>query len=153
LDLYRGQFDFVNFTTQVHDFDPGITPYPSGLFWTVPLESSAVDVQFGAGRAHMTATDLAVLDFFDIPNALFHFQNPVSVPATCSFDISWSGPVTQRSAVTGPPGSSGQLIMDQATMTWSATNSSGFSFKSDPTPTTSLFAQLGQVRNGVFSDD
>ena len=99
----------------------------------------------------MTATDLAVKDFFDIPNALFRFEDPVSVDATCTFDIQWSGPVTDRSPVSGPSGSSGQLLMNQATMTWSATNASGFSYRSDPAGTTSAFAQLGRVSNGVFA--
>lgn len=128
-------------------------PYPGGLFWTVPLRApDGVTVNFGAGKAHMTATDLAVEDYFDIPNALFRFEVPVSVPATCSFDISWSGPVTDRSPVSGPSGSSGELVMCQATMQWSATSASGFRFESDPKGTTSAFAQLGKVRNGVFAD-
>jgi hypothetical protein len=42
------------------------------------------------------------------------------------------------------------LVMSQATMTWSAMNSLGFKFKSDPSGTTSAFAQLGRVQNGVF---
>lgn len=104
----------------------------------------------GAGVARMTATDLAVTDFFDIPNALFRFEDPVSSVASCSFDIRWSGPVTSRSAVTGTPGSSGELVMSQATMTWSASNAAGFSFRSDSSGTTSAFAQLGRVSNGVF---
>ena len=100
----------------------------------------------------MTATDLPLQDFFNIPNALFRFQSPPSVPATCTFDIHWSGPVTSRGPVTAPPGSLGQLVMSQATMTWSATNDLGFSFESGPSDTTSAFAQLGHVRNGVFGD-
>jgi hypothetical protein len=36
-------------------------------------------------------------------------------------------------------------------MTWSASNNLGFSFVSDPSPTTSAFAQLGRVKNGVFA--
>ena len=100
----------------------------------------------------MTATDLEVVDYFDIPNALFRFETPVSIPATCSFDISWSGPVTDRSAVSAPSDSSGQLVMCQATMQWSARNAAGFRFASDPhAPTTSVFAQLGKVTNGVFA--
>ena len=98
----------------------------------------------------MTATNLAVKDFFDIPNAFFRFEHPVSADATCSFDIRWTGPVTNRAPVTGPSGSSGKLVMSDATMTWSATNSLGFSFQSNPSGTTSAFAQLGHVRNGVF---
>ena len=93
MDLYRGQYDFTNFSTQIHDFDPGINPYPGGLFWTVPILGVG-PVVLGRGAARMSATDLALQDFFDIPNALFRFETPVSVGATCSFDVHWSGPVT-----------------------------------------------------------
>lgn len=142
----------------MHDFDPGIDPYPEGLFWTVPLQSGREDeghggvtVDLGDGKARMRATNLRVRDFFNIPNALFRFQSPASVRATVSFDIRWLGPATGRSAVTSPPGSSGRLLMSPATMRWSAQNAQGFSFKSDPSSTTSVFGQLGRVRNGIFS--
>jgi hypothetical protein len=149
LDLYRGQFDFTNFTTQVHDFDPGITPYPNGLFWTVPLQDG-VAVNLDAGKARMTAANLHVMDFFNIPNALFRTQDPVSVDATVSFDIRWMGPATDPSAVTSPAGSSGQLFNSPVTMTWSAKNALGLRFRSNPSGTTSFFGQLGKVRNGIF---
>lgn len=71
-------------------------------------------VNFGAGKAEMTATDLPVVDYFTIPNALFHFATPVA--ATCSFDISWNVPVTDRSPVNAPSGSSGELVMCHATI-------------------------------------
>lgn len=151
MDLYRGQFDFTNFSTQVHDFDPGINPYPGGLFWTVPTQSVG-PVELGTGTAHMSAANLELEDYFSIPNALFRFLSPESVGATSSFDIHWSGPVTSRGPVT-TSGSSGQLVMCQATMTWSATNNLGFSFVSNPAGTKSVFAQLGHVRNGVFFGD
>ena len=99
----------------------------------------------------MNMTDLTVTDFFDIPNALFRFQDPVSSPATCSFDIHWSGPVTSRGGVTNSLGSTGELVMSRATMTRSARNNMGFSFVSNPSGTTSAFAQLGHVSNGVFA--
>jgi hypothetical protein len=109
-----------------------------------------VTVNFGAGKAHMSATDMAVEDYFNIPNALFRFLDPPSVPATCSFDIDWSGPITDRSPVTAPAGSSGQLVTCQATMQWSV-SSAGFRFESDPNGTTSVLAQLGKVTNGTFA--
>ena len=141
----------MNFSTQVSDFDPGINPtYPDGLFWTVPFVDG-VDVQFGAGKASMKASNLALSDFFSIPNALFRFLDPVSTPAVCSFDIQWSGPVTNRSHVNDPAvGFAGEFVLSQATMTWSAVRKDGFRFVSDPSPTASAFAQLGQMRNGVF---
>jgi hypothetical protein len=128
------------------------------LFWTVPLQSDREDesrggvtVELDEGEARMTAANLHVNDFFSIPNALFRFQKPASVRATVSFDIRWKGPATGRSAVTSPPGSSGRLLMSPVTMRWSAENALGFSFKSNPSGTTSFFGQLGHVRNGIFS--
>jgi hypothetical protein len=119
------------------------------LFWTVPSPANP-PVALGNGTAHLNVTDLAVADYFNTPNALLHFLTPVSVGARCSFEIEWSGPVTSSEPIT-TPGSSGELIMCQATMAWSASNDLGFSFVSDPSPTTSAFAQLGRVKNGVFA--
>jgi hypothetical protein len=123
------------------------------------LPANAVEVDLREGRARMSARSLRMQDYFDIPNALFRFEDPVSTPATCSFDIHWSGPVTSRGPVTGvsppgPPGSpspTGHLLLNQATMTWSASNSKGFRFQSHRHNTTSVFAQLGHVQNGVFA--
>ncbi|TMF01854.1 MAG: hypothetical protein E6I39_02215 [Chloroflexi bacterium] len=126
MDLYRGQYDFTTFSTQVHDFDPGIDPYPGGLFWTVPNPTLG-PIELGTGRASMSMANLALQDYFDIPNALFRFEVPVSTDASCSFNVKWTGPVTGSGPV-NTPGSTGELI------------------------TTSAFAQLGRVQNGVFAD-
>jgi hypothetical protein len=135
----------------VHDFDPGIKPYPGGLFWTVPLSHDSVTVEFGAGKASMRVSDLALSDFFNIPNALFHLQDPLSTSATASFDITWSGPITSRKHVEdASAGFSGEFLLNQATMSWSASNGQGFSFATDAKPTTSAFAQLVKIQNGVF---
>src|ERR1700737_1772559 len=167
MGLLPGQYDFKNFSTQIHDFDPGIHPYPGGLFWTVPTspihpdeinerlkrqEAKRIeleDIELGDGTTHLSATDLVLQDYFSIPNALLHFLSPLSVGASCSFYVQWSGPVTSKVPVT-TPGSSGELSMCQATMTWSANNDLGFSFVSEPSGTTSAFAELGRIKNGVF---
>ena len=99
----------------------------------------------------MSMANLALEDYFDIPNALFRFEVPVSTEATCSFDVKWIGPVTGTGPV-NTPGSTGELITTSATMAWSASNSLGFRFVSNPSGTTSAFAQLGRVQNGVFAD-
>jgi len=99
----------------------------------------------------MSMANLALTDYFDIPNALFRFEDPVSADASCSFDIQWTGPVTATMPV-DTQGSTGELILTKATMTWSASNSLGFGFASNPSGTTSAFAQLGRVQNGVFAD-
>lgn len=110
-----------------------------------------LDLHLEAGRASLSANNLSVQDYFSIPNALLRFMTPASVNAKVSFDIRWSGPLGQPVAVAGPPGSTGALSMSHANMTWSANTSSGFQFESHPHPTTSVFAQLGHVSNGVFA--
>jgi hypothetical protein len=108
----------------------------------------------GAGKASMTVANLQLFDFFNIPNALFRFLNPPFVQATVSFDFRWSGPVTDRSHVSDPTvGFAGEFVLSQATMTWSAATADGFRFVSHPAGTTSAFAQLGHMRNGVFFDE
>src|SRR5438128_6921310 len=73
---------------------------------------------------------------------------------TVSFDIRWSGPVTDRAHVKDPNvGFAGEFVLSQATMTWSATNANGFRFRSDPSGTTSVFAQLRHMRNGDYYDE
>jgi hypothetical protein len=110
-----------------------------------------VQADLDNGQARMRADNLRVRDFFNIPNALFRTHHPGSVGATVSFDIRWMGPATSPAPVTSPAGSSGQLVMSPVTMTWSATNATGFRFRSSPSGTTSFFGQLGHVRNGIFS--
>ena len=120
----------------------------------MPIARDAVSVQFGAGRARYAVSDMAMPDFFNIPNAIFRFQDPVSVPSIVSFDITWSGPITDRMDVNDPTeGFDGMFVLNQATMTWSAESQDGFRFVSDPSPTTSAFAMLGKERNGVFFQD
>jgi len=99
----------------------------------------------------MTAEDLRMRDFFNIPNALLHTEDPVSVGATVSFDFRWLGPATDPSPITSPADSSGQLFNSPVTGRWSAKNANGFRFRSDPSGTTSVFGQLARVRNGIFS--
>jgi hypothetical protein len=112
-----------------------------------------VSVNLGDGTARMTVQNMPITDFFDIPNALFRFEDPVSEPATCSFDIHWSGPVTDVSHVNDSAvGFAGKFILNQATMSWRAQNAGGFRYVSHLSPTTSAFAQLGHMRNGVFYD-
>jgi len=115
------------------------------------MAADAVTVHTGAGKASMKAANMRLRDYFTIPNALFRFLDPASIAATCSFDIHWRGPVTDRRHLNDPSvGFAGEFVLSQATMTWSAEGADGSSFVSNPTGTTSVFAQLGHMRNGIF---
>ena len=94
------------------------------------------------------------------------WQN-AAVDASVSFDVVGSRPVTRRVNVRdGADGFAGTFDEDQATVTWSAQSSSGFSFTSKPgnfstsvpevpgvngvTAPLNFFAEIAQERNGIF---
>lgn len=130
---------------QIHDFNPGIAP--SGLFWTIRIPDESVEVDLEDATASMKLSDFELRDFFTIVNSL---ERGKSIQADASFHVRWSGvkkrvktrDVTNRFV--------GNYIEDTATIAWSA-HENGFKFVSDPADTsTSLFAEIGQERNGVF---
>jgi hypothetical protein len=141
--------------TQVADFDPGIFPYPEGLFWTVPLEPDDVRVDLEQGTASLRVRGLHVFNYFNIPNALFHTLNPVNERATVSFRLDWIGPVTNRRSITDAAHRfKATMLTNQARMEWSARNEDGSTFVSDPERTSmSVFSEIGRDKNGVFFSD
>jgi hypothetical protein len=133
---------------QIHDFNPGIAP--SGLFWTIRVPDERVDVDLEDATASMNLSDLEIRDFFTLTNAL---QGGKSVHADASFHVRWSG-VTNRVKLRDATNQfTGNYIEDTATINWSA-QEAGFKFVSDPANTsTTVFAEIGHERNGVFFHD
>lgn len=113
------------------------------------MPDKAVDVNPGAGRASLIVKDAAMFDFFTIPNAFFRFLSPPSAPATVSFDVEWTGPVTERRSISDPvAGFEGEFFATGAVMEWSGQTST-FSFTSGPASSSnSVAALLGNERNG-----
>jgi hypothetical protein len=110
-----------------------------------------VSVTPGAGRARFSMSNVRMPDYFNIPNAFFRFQDPASQPAVVSFDVRFSGPVTDRTRVRDRQNRfEGTFLTNRATMTWSARTGDGWSFVSDASPTTSAFSMMGHERNGRF---
>jgi hypothetical protein len=156
LDTYKGQFDFAKHSTQTHDFNPGFGPPVSGhgsVFWTVAIPDSDVQVHLGAARAEMHVRNLAVEDYFNLPNAL---ADGPEVDATVSFDVIWSGPITRRlnfqnSTAIDP--FAGEFVENHVTVSWSGSNANGFSFTSNPgdfSTSVDPFSELSKDRNGRF---
>src|SRR5262249_59316317 len=82
-----------------------------------------------AGRAEMHVHDLAVQDYFDIPNALA--VGP-STNALVSFDVVWDGVTRTVNVSDAANGFRGTFVENQATVTWSGMNELGFRFFWDP---------------------
>jgi len=130
----------------VASIDPG--NIPGGLFWTIPIPSTSVDIHLGAGDASLKVEDLATKDFGNVLNDL---QHGPSVPATASFDVQWSGKGRQTQLRNVAQGFRGEFVETlQATIVWSA-QEAAFTFVSDPAETSqNVFAELGREHNGVF---
>ena len=136
---------------QVHDLNPTAFP-PVGLFWTTEIPIAGVDVQLGKGSASLQASDVAILDYGFIPNALFG-GGPPPVPGTVSFKVVWSGVNERLNIKNDDPvygGYEGEFVRNSAQMEWSAAVGD-YTLVSDPIVTSSSsFAELGHERNGSF---
>jgi hypothetical protein len=97
--LHAGSFGFIwidlfdpdavgDPTKQSHDFEPGIAP--SGLFWTIPIGFTAIEVDPHNGRARLHANHVAVKDYHDGFNAILG-GGPDPLPSHVSFDVRWAG--------------------------------------------------------------
>ena len=140
-----GQVVPNNFSNQVHDFNPGIAP--SGLFWTIRIPDENAKIDLEAATASLELSDLELGDHFNVPNSLL--RGPF-VPADASFQMHWSGVVQRVHLHDDQNTFDAHVIEDTATMAMSARTSS-FTFVSDPESTsTSVFAEIGKERNGVF---
>ena len=115
-----------------------------------------VTVNLGAGRAEMKVENLALDDYFTKANAFGANFESADVPATASFDVLWSSPVTRRldfQDTTHIDQFGGEYVEDQVSVTWSASNANGFSFTANPGtfPTSfNAFAELAHEQNGTF---
>ena len=127
--------------------NPGITPFPFGLFWTTRLPDNSTFANPGAGTAVVEAHNIHVYDFGNFNNALS--GNP-GVPAVVSYKVEWSGVGERVNVKNRSDGHAGEYTRGQAQMEWSATVGD-YSFVSAPLSTSSAeFAELGTERNGSF---
>ena len=67
---------------QVHDFNADIAE--NGLFWTIQVPDSALTISKNGKTATLHMEDVSIIDSFV-------FLGEDSVPATVSFDITWTG--------------------------------------------------------------
>ena len=100
----------------------------------------------------MEARNVAIFDYGSIPNALFGGGAP-PIPGTVSFRVVWDGVLDRFKIRNTDPiygGFGGSFVYNTAQMEWTA-SVGDYTFVSGPLATSSsVFAQLGQERNGSF---
>jgi hypothetical protein len=134
------------------------------VFWMVPVEHDALEVDFDQGQASLRVSGLEVFDDHDLANSLTdglglngdpHYPYPPIAPvapvrATVTFDVEWNGIVTMRQIHNSAQGFMGSFLSTGATIKWSA-DQPGFHFESEtPNPARNLVSVLGREQNGVF---
>jgi hypothetical protein len=135
---------------QLHDLNPS-DYHPTGLFWTIEIPESGIQVHLGKGYALMEAINVPIFDYGNIGNALF--GGAPRTPGTVSFRVIWSG-VKERVNIrnTDPifGGFAGEFIRNTAQIEWTAITDD-YTFVSAPLATSSSdFAEIGQERDGSF---
>jgi hypothetical protein len=136
---------------QIHDLNP--TAFPQvGLFWTIEIPISGVEVKFEEGYARMEARHVPIFDYGTGGNALFA-GGPAPVQGWVSFKVVWSGSEKRvRIRNTDPiyGGFEGEFIRNSAQMEWRGIVGD-LKFESDPLNTSSSsFAEIGRERNGSY---
>ena len=131
---------------QIHDYNPGIEK--DGRFWTTPISRGAVEVHQGSGSARLHATDFKIDDYHDVINAL---KGGPELDAVVSFDVRWKGGGGHFKERDDTNHFEGRYVEGTATIEWSGLTENGQFFQSDPANTsTTVFAEVGKERNGVF---
>jgi hypothetical protein len=132
---------------QLNDFNPGINPYPAGLFWTIPLHPQSVRRKPGAGRAIYKAEDVQIEDYGDL-NAAFSGRGRHTGDRVVRGQVVWRRQASQSHDEDA--GFAAEFVRGKAQMQWSAVVGD-YRFTSDPLSTSSSdFAEIGTMRNGTF---
>ena len=131
----------------MHDFEPGIKP--SGLFWTIPIDRSAIALDPVTGRARFHMQNLAVPDYHDFFSAIS--PSPESVPGLVSFDVRWAGGGDRTNVRDVAFDFAGEYVTGATTIDFVVSSNGGPAISSDANGQTNVGSPgVGHERNGVF---
>jgi hypothetical protein len=169
-------------SAQINDINPGIGPkvgdfdtgngYGTRVFWVTQVPNSDLTVDPAAGTAELKVANLAEYDYNNFPDSDstdWQYDQSAAHPqgfynATVSFDIKWTGPVTETDQVKDTAnGFAGTFYQNDATTTWNVSSdrpagTGHFTFTANPSNTAIsntlvpgvAFVQLANEQNGVF---
>ena len=92
-------------------------------------------------------SNLEVEDYFTFENSLT--EAIPEIVAEVSFNMQWSGVIERIKFRNPAQGFAAEFARTSATVQWSAETQLA-EFESDPTSTTTVYAEIGHERNGVF---
>ena len=128
------------------------------VFWMIPVNHDAVEVDFDSAQARLRVRDMVVFDDHDLANSLTQGLGLPTPPipavfpvkARVSFDVRWNGALQTTTIHNTAQHFMGTFSATQTTIEWSS-EQEGFAFRSEPPdPTRNLISVLGREQNGVF---
>ena len=135
-----------------HSYDFGFSS--TGVIWATSVPENAIAVRLGAGIATLDISNVPIDEVFTVDNSL---AGGIRLPAVIdSLHIEWSGITNTTHFSDSTDQFTGHFLENSAAVEVTATTPPsaglhGFHFVSDPAATSvSLFAQIGQERNGSF---
>jgi len=135
---------------QRFDFNPGIIPFPAGVFWTVAVPDSTVTSHASRGEARLFVEDLRLFDMHDLTTALTLNTGDAAV---VTFDVEWAGGGERVRVRDETLGFRGRFVTGDAKVNWEGTNlTTGFHFESNADGQTVFngASYVGSERNGAF---
>lgn len=147
MDLFSGA---GSTKVQVHDFNPGIR-HPGGLFWTVPVPESALQVDLEDGTATLALDDFDTDDYGNLRNAL---SDGAELDASITFKMKWTATGDPFNVSDPVHTFAGRFSLAKVGIDWSASvPSTGFTFTSNPSSNVNVKSVIGRERNGIFFSD
>ena len=132
-------------STQIHDFNPGVVPFPTGRFWTMPIPPGSAHVDLDAKTASLDLSHRKIDDYGTVVRALTLDSEIAS--ASIDVELNWSGGTGPTAIRDTTNHFTGEYVTGAATLQWSA-KEPGFEFTSDVGH--AEFARIGHERNGRF---
>ena len=122
-----------------------MNPFPTGLFWTMPIPPGSVHVSLDEKTASLDLSHRRIDDYGNVARALTTDMEIAS--GSVDVELSWSGGTGPTAIRDVTNRFTGEYVTGSATLQWSA-REPGFEFVSDPGE--AGFARIGSERNGAF---
>jgi histone acetyltransferase (RNA polymerase elongator complex component) len=132
-------------SNQIHDFNPGVHPFPHGLFWTAAIPPGSVQIDLDAKTASLDLSHTKIDDYGNVVRALTKDSEIAS--ATIDVELRWHGGTGPAAIRDSTNRFTGEYVTGSADLKWSA-QEPGFEFESDVGH--AEFARIGHERNGAF---
>jgi hypothetical protein len=133
---------------QVNDFEPGIAS--SGLFWTIPVPPSAIEITGGSGNARFHMENVPIPDFGNFPNAISPKPDPPPIPSHVTFDVRWEGGGDRLNVRDAAFDFAGEFVGSDATISFSVANDGGPTYTSVGAGQKTVGSAVGHERNGAY---